>query len=757
MSGPLAGADPHARGFVRHWSRQVRVVILAVLLAGSAAPLGGSLSAAADDFVCPPGLTVSDPKIGRLGLVTQERMQRSYDPPLHVMYRCAYGSYGITVIWVDQPAAIVGLNTVYRLCGGAPDERWNDRNGAFEILRSTSRGAMVSHSTDNSPAHPFDIALVHDFAAGVLRSIESRGLPCAAIGAPAVAPAAPAPAAAPAAPATPGRPLCPEAVSAFSADKLRAAGIADTSRTGIRVDGGDLLGGFRSAVKSHNARFPDDKAYVSLEKPFAGTAGALAWLFSEGGVIEGQTGLNTGYVTGKELDLYNGILRLSRVRAAEGKSAKLLPSDVLEVALDLTGGNLNAAILASHNMLRAKARGDATVQEVTGLTKDEKFFATYLADMRDGAENPGIWYHTFGTAYLEASAADDSGPWLSATGMAALYGVGSLSGVGAVVSLARIGGALTAIYTALETQTSDGVTAGSKIANAVEQFYREHGPDKRTPDPEKYCFNVWGAQAGRSLYEELPYKGTRKIRDLVSSFRAPLRVLPAMYGTEILGPFLNVMSSPYSVEWSDGQRTMVLDQGADISQARLLGDAPILALPLPEPDSWGALWVPLTDRVLTVRFEAAKDGAVFHLVRVDTTTGKAAVYETTATRAGERFTVALDPATLAPPVTRGDGTTVKAEIRQLDLMGQPSEPAPALAGAAIAAMLLGGGALLLRNKRRGATPAVATATAALEAPAPPPVWPAAVPPAARRARFCGQCGTPLREGSRFCGSCGAPA
>ncbi len=168
-----------------------RVLVTVILIAGTAAPpLGPSRTAAsepgiartaaADDFVCPPGLTVSDPKIGRLTLAKQERMPSTV--PLHIDVRCSYGTaagpivYGLDAIWEEQPGA-EGY-TVYRLCENAPDEVRHDRSGDFETLRSTSRRALVTHSTPNSPAFPFDIALVHDFAAGVLRSIEPRGLAC---------------------------------------------------------------------------------------------------------------------------------------------------------------------------------------------------------------------------------------------------------------------------------------------------------------------------------------------------------------------------------------------------------------------------------------------------------------------------------------------------------------------------------------------------------------------------------------------------
>jgi len=693
---------------------------------------------------------VSDPKIGRLTLAKQERRQ----PPnatLHVEYRCSYSTsagptvYGIEPAWVEQPGA--EAYNPYRFCQGLPDEVDHSRSGDFERLRSATKRAWVAHSTPNSPAYPFDIALVHDFAVGVLRSIEPRAVQCSAAPSPAATrTASPSPTRAStaspsptrSAPATPGRPLCPEAVRSFGADKLQAAGLSDPSRTGIRVDGDALLDGLQAAIRSHNARYPDDKAYATDGTPLVGTVGALSWLFAEGGAVAGAPAEQ--YVTGDEKKLYDAIVRLSRVRQAEGGSPLLAPGDILELSLGLAAGDVNKAVLTAHNTLRAQARNDATVQEVTGLTRVPGFFDDHLAKLRDAPDNAGPWYHLFGTAYLELSARGDAGPWLAGAAGALAISSGIVTGGASIVAL----GTLEALYLYLEKVPGDsGTTRGSEIANAVEQWYRENqATTPRPPDPEKFCFNVWGAQAGGKLYGSLPYKSTRVLRDLRSSFSAPSRATSVERSTgELPDPrVLNLLGSPFSVEWKDGPLTMVLDQGATPGDVRLVGGVPLLLRPFSERDSWGVAWLAPAGRRQTVTFEATKAGAVLHYVRLDTATGDAAVYQAVAAQPRERFTLALDAATLAPPMTRGDGTTVKAEIHRLDLTARSGQPAAAAAGAAIAALVLGGGLLLVRRRRRAALP--------------PPAVPSADSPAAPRARFCARCGAPRSPNAKFCGSCG---
>ena len=50
----------------------------------------------------------------------------------------------------------------------------------------------------------------------------------------------------------------------------------------------------------------------------------------------------------------------------------------------------------------------------------------------------------------------------------------------------------------------------SQLANALEQVYREK-LGGRVPDPEKYCFNVWGAEIGALLGKGLLDAGPRRV------------------------------------------------------------------------------------------------------------------------------------------------------------------------------------------------------------------------------------------------------
>lgn len=459
------------------------------------------------------------------------------------------------------------------------------------------------------------------------------------------------------------KPLCSEAVAlleGFGSDRLLAAGITDTSRTGMRVDGDELLADFRAAISSYDAANPDGGAYVSDGTPFAGEIGALNWLFGYGGAVGGPPA--RAYVTGHELDLQKRLISRAEGQASGGQPDRLTPGEVLEEALALTRGDVNQAMLAAHNLLRGSARNDS--DSAPGVLMDSgAFIDTYLVKLRDG-ENGGPWYHLFGTAYMEVVAQGDWGPWIAAGGAAAAFSAGLLTGPAALA----LGGLALAWQN--ESDTS-GTTNASRFSNGLEQIVRETGWRERAgnrPDPEKYCFNVWGAQAGARLYEELPYKSTRSMRRLVSGFSSPgvspeIDPVAHLRGTR----FVSSVQSPFSVEWDDGRVRMVLDQGGDPANAEMLGGIPGWVLPVYEGESWGVAWIEETSAQPTIVLEATRDGAPLHFARTDVLTGETAVYEAAAASAGDRYEVTLSQDSVAPVMTGPGGGEVVPSVVTLDV------------------------------------------------------------------------------------------
>ena len=461
-------------------------------------------------------------------------------------------------------------------------------------------------------------------------------------------------------PAPAGKRLCAEALSlleGFSAADLQAAGI-DATHTGLLVDGRSLAADFEDAIRSYDRANPGARAYVTWGVPFGGELGTMSWLFSYGGALGGPAA--RAYVTGTESRLLARIVQRAGRFGSPGQPARLSPGEVFALSLELNDGNAAQALLAAHNLLRGAFRNDTVA--APGITYDNgAYLGRYLMELRGNGDNGGPWYHMFGTAYAEVVARGDWGPWLAAGGAAAAFSAGLLTGPAALA----LGGLALAWQN--ESDTS-GTTGASRFFNGFEQIVREvHSGNK--PDPEKFCFNVWGAQIGGKVFEALPLRGTQRLSDPFSGFAPPSEPTPFLDPTERLSGarFVNGVGSPYAVQWRSGTMEMLLDQRPDPADTRLHGGVPTWLFPVLEGDSWGVVWMSPSNSGESITLEAIVDAAPLVFVRTDTQTGETAFYETTAAHAGDRFTISVDPGTLAPPMSAADGSIILARIVSIDL------------------------------------------------------------------------------------------
>lgn len=458
----------------------------------------------------------------------------------------------------------------------------------------------------------------------------------------------------------PHLPLCAEALAAiqgFGEGRLKKAGV-DPGRSGIRVGLADLKAGFSTAIQAYNSAHPDAPAFASPGLPY-GSAGALQWLFSEGGVI---SSVSENYVTGQESGLQQAIIAESAARGSAGGDPHLAPGDVYRLALDLTAGDSTQAMLLSHNTLRSLARAGDVGQ--TGVSQDLSFYDKYLVQVRDNADNAGPWYHLFGTGYYAMVDDGDYGEALTAGGMtvATVAGGWSVFGVRALLLLAAAGGSA---HLALSS---------SEVTNALEQLYREQ-ISGRTPDPEKFCYNVWGAVLGGLIYEQLPLKTTRGVVTPFSGFDAPAPVAPPADSLDatVRGEFLNFIQSPVAVQLEQDGQTMLFDQGASLEEVGLYGSIPGWVLPVPEEKgNWGLAWGSANGRTQTVTMEATRAGELVEMVRVSGETGEAAVYDFTPAAVGDRYTMTLDDDTVDPDLVAPDGSVIRPRVVSL---GEGTGPA----------------------------------------------------------------------------------
>lgn len=493
-----------------------------------------------------------------------------------------------------------------------------------------------------------------------------------------------------------GKALCAEAqvlLEGYTPEELAAAGITDPLHTSIALDDTDLFPAVQNGLRAYDQAYPGARAYA---KDGFESASNILWVYG----IHDTLGraFSRSFVTGQERALVQQIQERARQLRAEGNDTPFSPGAVLAAAVELHGGDVTEALLTAHNTMRALAGSPAPGLE--SLSSDD-LFDDELAPVK-GSANAEALAQFFGSAYLEMSVQGSWGAQLTGHALTLLSGNPAFSVVGIV------GDELLETLAERVIGGNAGTSITARVYHGLADFSAQAG-GIGVPDPEQFCFSVWGAQIGKQLYDALPYAGTRIFNGPAFADVAPADPTEKR--------FLNVLESPFSVEFSgpDGQLRLV--QGATLDDARIAGSLPNLFVPVPEDTTWGAGWLGVEEPGGTVVFEATAAGAVLHYVRTDVDTGSTAYFETTAVNAGDGYTVTTDPTSLMPVMTGPNGEPITPILLELDLTGSfdgtggdddggGSSLVPIVAGVAGGVVLVGGAILLWewRRRRQGAVP-----------------------------------------------------
>jgi hypothetical protein len=389
------------------------------------------------------------------------------------------------------------------------------------------------------------------------------------------------------------------------------------------------------------------------------------WLSTEGGIRADPDNttakLNEAfyrqYGTGLERSLRDGIVRYARQAGTPSTPYRLTVGEVLYLALDLTGGDMRKASLTVHNTLRSLARGKSNGdadQPITGVEGDPTFENKYLQALRlpkkagTTRENGGPWYHLFGTMHLEIEARGDWGAWVS-------NAAGHFTGSKLLSLVGKIG----SVFLGLES--GRGVSVLSETGNEMEQAVR-----LGRVDPEKYCFNLWGATIGAWIYRELPGVAMRRFTEPFSSFERPQLDRPTFGAPPETGRYFSGSGSPFSIQWTGPGYAALFDQGRGEGQINMYGGAPFLIQPYPTADgSWGAIWSSGDGEQPVVTFEANQPNAELHVFHADRTGGTVAFYRARAEREGERLTLMPAPAGGPPELRNESGVVFPPTLHEL--------------------------------------------------------------------------------------------
>ncbi|MBL6945018.1 MAG: hypothetical protein ISR47_00085 [Rhodospirillales bacterium] len=330
----------------------------------------------------------------------------------------------------------------------------------------------------------------------------------------------------PAQPPQPAEQFYPPEGLKICKEGLAAYGISQPRETHIRHDLDGLMADLRQAVQAYKSRNPGKPLHVTVPDSKVAQLSALNWLYASGGGLNNRfnmRGSSQDFVFTREADaqsvlryqiLYHRLQKAAPrgteaglmqgiIRKSLRESRKLNPGDVFALALEQRDGDARSAALLAHNTLRSLARsGDA---QLTGLQPDREFFTRYLATIRGGqlpsrpAKDPlagdraGPWYHLFGTAFFEIQARGEQ----VANMTGAPLGGGLNSGFVSVGTAQRV---LNYIRGLVRDPSTPSMA--SAAANDLEQLVRKYFTSS-VDDPEKYCFNVWGATMGNWLFNNL--------------------------------------------------------------------------------------------------------------------------------------------------------------------------------------------------------------------------------------------------------------
>lgn len=630
--------------------------------------------------------------------------------------------------------------------------------------------------------------------------------------------------------------LCEEAWRYFGRAALYERFPDPSSPTKIRKSGDQLLVDIMTGISDYDFKHQDAPSYTSVS--WRGTLRAIDWLGHEGGMSKfmvnswSDRDLNLATpddtvelisvnVVADEFSFNNpddALLRwggpgtepalLAAIKARvdnDPAHAKLSPADVTYLALEQTKGDVRQAMLLVHNTMRSAGRDDAFLPGTgdtpsTGVVYEPSLFTDYLepirgypgrtfANAQDAAENgdnAGPWYHLFGTTFFEMQAMGDIGVAPLAFG---------------VLNMPRA--LLTSIYTSyLQNLFADEASMASDFSNVAEQWLRWVGGSEA--DPEKFCFNVWGAKIGHELHNYYSQRengirwgppGAQKpagpSTPQLPGEPPPAGQAPSLSSDTVhldavgpaaasgTSPDLYQTQSPVSVTWRGSSGELRLDQDTET----LTGWYPLQLVPLLEPESetWGVTWVDLGAESHEIVFEASDDGT-FTLLWRDGDSGRVDLWSAPVAT-GDVLTMAVDPRSEERELLLADGSAV-APIVSLtpddEAVVQPpsgSDDEPTVGVATrtpesdqtglIAKVIAGfvvllGGALWLRSrgKRNQATKAAAASA---------PKQSRKRASAARRkptiskqdaagllaGRQCSECGGQLTPSAKFCPTCGA--
>ena len=474
-----------------------------------------------------------------------------------------------------------------------------------------------------------------------------------------------------------GKPPCPAAIREFGLDAQSA--------TAMRYDLDDLRGQFSDAIARYN-RENEQQTYATDN--VLGTLPAISWLAHQGGTVDA---VSKQFVFASDADRARWEKARTRTlpdadagfgteralvsaiySASVAAKRKLTPGDVFYLALKQRNGNVKDALLLAHNTLRSLARVNDNM--LTDVSQDIAFINDRLEQTvvkTNDLQNAGIWYHMFGTAYFEMQA---RGEW----------GVNTL----AQVTVDGLGDAMFDVLNKMHgifskdpyLQLPQNRTSISVLANQVEQLYRK-AKDGQADDPDKYCYNVFGAQLGAWLYrEKLPAIDAKPPSAPATEVMTIFGVFPpGLDGEKIV-----ISSSPLNLVWEGNGYRMSLDQRT----GNLDGFYPLKLIPYFESDSktWGLVWVDQLQQPYTLHMQASADGYA-HITSAQN--GQSSVYPIEL-KAGDEYQLELDNAAPLPemvatqavraasiaPVSMSAETTTAAPVVEADDTGLPAEQPP---------------------------------------------------------------------------------